>query len=131
MCLSPRSMSSLPGRAALSLCRRTAAATAGGANLLAGHPTAHPAAGLAASAQAVRVCHSGPSSKSSVKTKKRGYDIIRNPQLNKVRARTLALIGQNSDIPTAGSGMRTAHFHLHLQLSPYWLCYLLEFWRLF
>lgn len=76
------SMNSLPGRAALSLCRRTAA---GGMKLLAGSP-AHPAAGLAASVPAVRVCHSGPSSKSSVNTKKRGYDITRNPQLNKVRA---------------------------------------------
>lgn len=75
-------MNSLPGRAALSLCRRTAA---GGMKLLAGSP-AHPAAGLAASIPAVRVCHSGPSSKSSVSTKKRGYDITRNPQLNKVRA---------------------------------------------
>lgn len=53
--------------------------------LLAGSP-AHPAAGLAASVPAVRVCHSGPSSKSSVNTKKRGYDITRNPHLNKVRA---------------------------------------------
>lgn len=34
--------------------------------------------------QAVRVCHSGTSRNGSVYTKKRGYDITRNPHLNKV-----------------------------------------------
>lgn len=74
-------MNSLPGRAALSLCRRTAA---GGMKLLAASSPAHPAGGLAASLQAVRVCHSGTRPQGSVKTKKRGYDITRNPHLNKV-----------------------------------------------
>lgn len=73
-------MNSLPGRAALSLCRRTAA---GGMRVFAGSP-GHPAGGLTASLQAVRVCHSGTNRKNSVSTKKRGYDIIRNPNLNKV-----------------------------------------------
>lgn len=37
-----------------------------------------------------------------------------------------SLIGQNSDTPTTGSGMRTT-----FQLSPDWLCYLMEFLWLF
>uniref|UniRef100_A0A8C4GXD2 Malic enzyme n=1 Tax=Dicentrarchus labrax TaxID=13489 RepID=A0A8C4GXD2_DICLA len=72
-------MNSLSGRAALSLCRRTAA---GGMRVLAGSP-GHPAGGLTASLRAVRVCHSGTNRKGSVSTKKRGYDITRNPHLNK------------------------------------------------
>ena len=47
----------------------------------------HPAGILPAdraSVQAVRVCHSGTNRKASVNTKKRGYDITRNPHLNKV-----------------------------------------------
>lgn len=32
----------------------------------------------------VRVCHTGVNSKGTVFTKKRGYDITRNPHLNKV-----------------------------------------------
>uniref|UniRef100_A0A3Q2D2X0 Malic enzyme n=1 Tax=Cyprinodon variegatus TaxID=28743 RepID=A0A3Q2D2X0_CYPVA len=39
--------------------------------------------------QAVRVCHSGTNQKSNVYTKKRGYDITRNPYLNKGMAFTL------------------------------------------
>ncbi|CAB1415161.1 unnamed protein product [Pleuronectes platessa] len=75
-------MNSLPGRAALSLCRRTAA---GGLRVLAGSP-GHPSGSLPAdraSFQAVRVCHSGKTRKGSISTKKRGYDITRNPHLNK------------------------------------------------
>ncbi|KAK2905934.1 hypothetical protein Q8A73_009877 [Channa argus] len=82
------SMNSLPGRAALLLCRRTAA---GGMGVLGGS-SLHPAGGLPAdraSFQAVRVCHSGTNRKSSVSTKKRGYDITRNPHLNKGMAFTL------------------------------------------
>ncbi|XP_033984641.1 NADP-dependent malic enzyme, mitochondrial [Trematomus bernacchii] len=83
-------MNSLPGRAALSLCRRSAAA--GGMRVLSGSPVLSPglqAAGMPASVQAVRVCHSGTSPKASVTTKKRGYDITRNPHLNKGMAFTL------------------------------------------
>ncbi|KAG7215763.1 hypothetical protein INR49_021886, partial [Caranx melampygus] len=81
-------MNSLPGRAALSLCRRTAAA--GGARVLAGLP-GHPAGAQPAdraSFHTVRVCYSGANRK-SVSTKKRGYDITRNPHLNKGMAFTL------------------------------------------
>lgn len=88
LCSSPQhkvsagSMNSLPGRVALSLCRRTSAA--GGLRLLAGSPC-HPDGGPAtACVQPARVCHSGTNPKGSVKTKKRGYDITRNPHLNKV-----------------------------------------------
>ncbi|TNN04332.1 hypothetical protein fugu_001361 [Takifugu bimaculatus] len=76
-------MNSLPGRAALSLCRRTAAA--GGLRQLTG-PQWHRDG---APVQPVRVCHSGSNPEGSVKTKKRGYDITRNPHLNKGMAFTL------------------------------------------
>lgn len=82
-------MNSLPGRAALSLCRRTA--TAGGMRVFTGSPGL-PAGGLSADSaflQAVRVCHSGTNRKASISTKKRGYDITRNPHLNKGMAFTL------------------------------------------
>uniref|UniRef100_A0AAQ5Z8K5 Malic enzyme n=2 Tax=Amphiprion TaxID=80969 RepID=A0AAQ5Z8K5_AMPOC len=76
-------MNSLPGRAALSLCRQ------GGMRVFAGSPGL-PAGGLPAdraSFQAARVDHSR--SGRSVSTKKRGYDITRNPHLNKGMAFTL------------------------------------------
>lgn len=79
--VSAGSMNTLPGRATLSLCRRTSAA--GGLRLLAGSPW-RPDGGPAASVQPSRVCHSGSNPKGSVTTKKRGYDITRNPHLNKV-----------------------------------------------
>ncbi|XP_040004583.1 NADP-dependent malic enzyme, mitochondrial [Xiphias gladius] len=81
-------MNSLPGRAALSLCRRKAA---GPMRVFAG-PPGHPAGILPAdraSFQAARVCHSGANRRASVSTKKRGYDITRNPHLNKGMAFTL------------------------------------------
>uniref|UniRef100_A0AAR2KMP6 Malic enzyme n=1 Tax=Pygocentrus nattereri TaxID=42514 RepID=A0AAR2KMP6_PYGNA len=73
-------MNSISGKSVLSLCRRTSgalrslsspapAAISGGRPLLLG---------------GLRVCHSGGKSRPSVSTKKRGYDITRNPQLNKV-----------------------------------------------
>lgn len=77
-------MNSLPGKAALSLCRRAAA---GGMRVLVappGRPTGGAAQADRAALQAVRVCHSGTNQKGSVYTKKRGYDITRNPHLNKV-----------------------------------------------
>uniref|UniRef100_A0A672ZK99 Malic enzyme n=1 Tax=Sphaeramia orbicularis TaxID=375764 RepID=A0A672ZK99_9TELE len=77
-------MNSLPGRAVLSLCGRTAA---GGVRVFGGSPghITAPRPVDRASFQAVRVCHSGTGRKGSVSTKKRGYDITRNPHLNKVR----------------------------------------------
>uniref|UniRef100_G3NFX2 Malic enzyme n=1 Tax=Gasterosteus aculeatus aculeatus TaxID=481459 RepID=G3NFX2_GASAC len=81
-------MNSLPGRAALSLCRSTAA---GGMRVFAGSP-GRPAGAVpvdGASLRAVRVCHSGTSRQGSTTTKKRGYDITRNPHLNKGMAFTL------------------------------------------
>ncbi|XP_026001773.1 NADP-dependent malic enzyme, mitochondrial-like [Astatotilapia calliptera] len=80
-------MNSLPGRAALSLCRRTA--TGGMMRVLSGAPAAGVLSADRASFQAVRVCHSGTSRKPTVNTKKRGYDITRNPYLNKGMAFTL------------------------------------------
>lgn len=87
VCLSAVSMNSLPGRAALSLCRSTAA---GGMRVFAGSP-GRPAGAVpvdGASLRAVRVCHSGTSRQGSTTTKKRGYDITRNPHLNKVSPAT-------------------------------------------
>lgn len=77
------SMNSLPRKAALWLCRRTS--PAGGLRLLAASP-GHPSGAPAASVPPVRVCHSGTSPGGIVRTKKRGYDITRNPHLNKVSA---------------------------------------------
>uniref|UniRef100_A0A673YNP6 Malic enzyme n=1 Tax=Salmo trutta TaxID=8032 RepID=A0A673YNP6_SALTR len=78
-------MNSLPGRS-VSLCRRM---TAGAMRVLAG-TAGHPdTVARATCLEAVRVCHSGSSRKGSVSTKKRGYDITRNPHLNKGMAFTL------------------------------------------
>lgn len=76
-------MNSLPGKAALSLCRRAAA---GGMRVLVAPPGRSTGGAQAdrAALQTVRVCHSGTNQKGSVYTKKRGYDITRNPHLNKV-----------------------------------------------
>uniref|UniRef100_A0A3Q1JHG6 Malic enzyme n=1 Tax=Anabas testudineus TaxID=64144 RepID=A0A3Q1JHG6_ANATE len=84
-------MNSLPGRAAVLLCRRSAA---GGMGVFSGS-SGHPAGVLPAdraSGSAVRVCHSGTSRKGSVSTKKRGYDITRNPHLNKVGSLTIGAL---------------------------------------
>lgn len=96
-------MNSLPGRAALSLCRRAAGAGAGGGGMrvFAGSP-GHPAA-----LQAVRVCHSGANRKGNVSTKKRGYDITRNPHLNKVSS-VMCVCGP----PTKGPQRRLAQRRL-------------------
>uniref|UniRef100_A0AAY4EJN4 Malic enzyme n=1 Tax=Denticeps clupeoides TaxID=299321 RepID=A0AAY4EJN4_9TELE len=69
-------MNSLAGRCAWSLCRPTA----GPLRLLAGRPVAR--GGDAPVLASLGVCFA--SSKGTVATKKRGYDITRNPHLNKV-----------------------------------------------
>lgn len=92
--LSP-SLSSDTMNSALSLCRRSVAAGPG-LRLLAGSP------GLPAGA--VRVCHSGPNRRSSVSTKKRGYDITRNPQLNKVRHSHLQVVKVHLRLQEPGAG---------------------------
>uniref|UniRef100_A0A3Q2D2Z2 Malic enzyme n=1 Tax=Cyprinodon variegatus TaxID=28743 RepID=A0A3Q2D2Z2_CYPVA len=81
-------MNSLPGKAALSLCR---GAAAGRMRVPLGSPgrPAGAVQGDNTAFQAVRVCHSGTNQKSNVYTKKRGYDITRNPYLNKGMAFTL------------------------------------------
>lgn len=79
-----RIMNSLSGKTVLSLCRRTTTSTRVLANstslaLPFGHGVTRSLLG------AQRVCHSAANSKpSSIGTKKRGYDITRNPHLNKV-----------------------------------------------
>ncbi|KAG7275927.1 hypothetical protein CRUP_011377 [Coryphaenoides rupestris] len=80
-------MNSLPGRTLLSLCRRPLAAAAGALRVSGGGVGAvRPPGDL----QTTRVCHSGVEPKlGSVSTKKRGYDITRNPHLNKGMAFTL------------------------------------------
>lgn len=126
-------MNSLPGRAALSLCRRTAA---GGMRVFIG-AQGHPTGGMPADKacfQAVRVCHSGTGRK-SVSTKKRGYDITRNPHLNKVSL----LIGQVSLPLThleAGAHAEYCmkHYHFYLLYNVWCMLFLLDpnpFWNLF
>uniref|UniRef100_A0A672R3Q5 NADP-dependent malic enzyme, mitochondrial-like n=1 Tax=Sinocyclocheilus grahami TaxID=75366 RepID=A0A672R3Q5_SINGR len=66
-------MNSLSGKSVLALCRVFSS------------PLSLPPAILGA----VRVCHSGVNSKGTVFTKKRGYDITRNPDLNKGMAFTM------------------------------------------
>ncbi|TRY59302.1 hypothetical protein DNTS_033542 [Danionella cerebrum] len=66
-------MNSLPGKSVLTLCRVFSS------------PLSLPPAIVGA----VRVCHTGVSSKGTVFTRKRGYDITRNPHLNKGMAFTL------------------------------------------
>lgn len=61
-------MNSLSGKSVLALCRVFSS------------PLSLPPAIVGA----VRVCHTGVNSKGTVFTKKRGYDITRNPHLNKV-----------------------------------------------
>lgn len=82
--LSLGNMNSLSGKGVLSLCRQTTNSLRVLANST---PSALPPGhGLTRSlVGAQRVCHSAASSKpSSIRTKKRGYDITRNPHLNKV-----------------------------------------------
>uniref|UniRef100_A0A8C7FNH3 Malic enzyme n=1 Tax=Oncorhynchus kisutch TaxID=8019 RepID=A0A8C7FNH3_ONCKI len=87
-------MNSLPGRS-VSLCRRM---TAGAMRVLAG-TTGHPdTVARATCLEAVRVCHSDSSRKGSVSTKKRGYDITRNPHLNKDRNEKLFYRLLTSDV---------------------------------
>uniref|UniRef100_A0A8C5CBP4 Malic enzyme n=1 Tax=Gadus morhua TaxID=8049 RepID=A0A8C5CBP4_GADMO len=74
-------MNSLPGKTLLSLCRRTS----NGALRVYGASGVTSPADNTCPAAATRACHSGTSRKGSVSTKKRGYDITRNPHLNKVR----------------------------------------------
>uniref|UniRef100_A0A673LBZ1 malate dehydrogenase (oxaloacetate-decarboxylating) (NADP(+)) n=1 Tax=Sinocyclocheilus rhinocerous TaxID=307959 RepID=A0A673LBZ1_9TELE len=66
-------MNSLSGKSVLALCRVFSS------------PLSLPPAIVGA----VRVCHSGVNSKGTVFTKKRGYDITRNPDLNKGMAFTM------------------------------------------
>lgn len=61
-------MNSLSGKSVLALCRVFSS----------------PLSLSPAIVGAVRVCHTGVNSKGTVFTKKRGYDITRNPHLNKV-----------------------------------------------
>lgn len=79
-------MNTLSGKSVLSLCRQTTSSFRILANST---PSAfllgHGLTGSLLGAQ--RVCHSGVSSKpGSIRTKKRGYDITRNPHLNKVKS---------------------------------------------
>ncbi|KAJ8350871.1 hypothetical protein SKAU_G00260010 [Synaphobranchus kaupii] len=83
-------MNTLPRKSVLALCRNTSTCVV---KILSGR-TGHPAARSPSTAclGAVRVCHTGTGNsknKNSVSTKKRGYDITRNPHLNKGMAFTL------------------------------------------
>lgn len=94
--LSLGNMNSLSGKSVLSLCRRTTNSIRVLANST---PSSTPLGhGLTRSLLgAQRVCHSATNNKtSSIRTKKRGYDITRNPQLNKVMSYNANIIANIS-----------------------------------